>query len=116
MRRCGTSPFGVWEIAVAGPVPPPHRAGVQAQGGELGDPTVGELLERIVVVVRGEHRAEAGDVLLVQLGDRRRHPIVAEAHPGRALADVVTGPPGVDGLLEQGDPRLRPQPLAEQQR
>ncbi len=68
------------------------------------------------MLVGGEHGAEAGDVLAVEVDDRGGDPAVAEAHPPAALAHVLTRPPRVDRLLEQGDARLGPQPLAEEQR
>ena len=102
--------------AVAAAVPAPHRSRVQAKRLQRRRAPLGKIEERIGVVIGSEHRAEAGDVLPVELADRRRHPVVPERDPSTALAKVMTGAAGVDGLLEQGDAGLRPQPLAEQQR
>ena len=116
MRRCGTGPSGSLRDAVAPAVPAPDRAGVQAERRELRDASGVELGDRIDVVVGREQRPEPGDVLLVQVGDRRRDPRVAEAHPGRPFPHVVARPARVRRLLEHRDSGLGPQPLAEQQR
>ena len=72
--------------------------------------------DRIVISVRREYGSEAGDVLLVQLGDRLVDPVGAERDAGTAVAHVVARPAGVDRLLEQSDASFGPQPLAEEHR
>ena len=52
------------------PVPPVHRAVVQAQFGELRDASGGQLGDRILVGHLGQQGREVADVLLEQVEDR----------------------------------------------
>ena len=101
---------------IAGPVPAPHRAGVGAQSLQAGDPAPSQDLERVLLPIGGEEDAEAGDVLFVDLQHRAADPVVAEAHPGRRAPGPLYLRAAVDGVLEQGHPRLVPQAAPHEQR
>ena len=102
--------------AVATPVPAPDRAGVQAQRRQVGGLAAAEGVERVGDLDVREERREPCDVLPVELEDRAADPSVAEGDARLEVAEVMARPAGVDGLLEQGDAGLGPQPAAEQQR
>jgi hypothetical protein len=87
---------------------------VEAQRAEVRDLAAGEDLERVLVDLEAEERAEARHVLAVHLEDRLADPRTAEIHPRAALAHVGVAAARVDGLLEDRDAGLVPQALAEE--
>src|SRR5262249_36112675 len=102
---------------VAGAIPPVDRAVVESERAKLGDPPAVEGLERVLLDVRTDEGPKARNVLLE---DPERaatgSPAETERHAWRVLASVQCTCSDVTRLLEQGDPRLRPEPLAEQHR
>ena len=70
---------------------------------------------RVLVVGDRQQRREVADVLLEQVEDRG-DPALAEPHPGPDALGLELLAAGVGGLLEQRDPGLAPQLLAEQER
>jgi hypothetical protein len=85
MRRCALPSVH----AEARAVPPVDGAVVQAQRLELGELAAVQHLERLLVELGADERAEARDVLAEDLDDRLLDPARAEAHAGLGLAHVV---------------------------
>ena len=110
-RRWGTPVDDV----VDRPVPAVDGAVVQLQLRERRGAAVLEHLQRVLVVGDREQRREVAHVLLEQVEDRV-DPALAEPHPRPHALLLELLAAGVGGLLEQRDPGLLPQLLAEQVR
>ena len=102
--------------AVDGAIPAVDGAVVQPQRLELRDAARVQLREGILLDVGAHQRAEAGDVLLVQIDDAPLQPLAAEGDARDRVAQVVAGGADVAGLFEEGDARLGPEAAAEEDR
>ena len=80
------------------------------------DTTLAHALERVLILLGAQQNTEAGDVLTEDLQHRVVDPLAAETDARALLAHVLAGCPGVDRLLEEGDPGLPPECAAEQHR
>jgi hypothetical protein len=88
---------------------------VQAQLGSFGACRRLQHLEGVLVVGDRQQRREVADVLLEQVEDRVDPPL-AEPHPRPHALGLELLAAGVGRLLEQRDPGLVPQLLAQQVR
>ena len=73
-----------------------------------------EHLNGVLALADGQQRREVADVLLEEIEDRG-DPAVAEPHAGPHSLGLQLLGPRVGGLLEQGDARLAPELLAEEE-
>ncbi len=96
-------------------VPAVDGAVVEPQLGQVRRPSGFEDGQRVLVGGDRQQRREVADVLLEQVEDRR-DPTLPEPHPGPHSLRLQLLAAGVGRLLEQRDPGLAPELLAEEVR
>jgi hypothetical protein len=102
--------------AVTGAVPAPDGAVVKAQRGEGRDAARAHARDGLLAGVAHEHHGETERVVAEELEHAALDPRVAEAHARPETAHRLGRGASVGRALEEGDARLLPEPLAEEQR
>src|SRR5262249_32043269 len=97
-------------------VPPPNRAVVQAQRIEFRRLAAGERFERVFLNLFSQDDAESRDLFAKDFDGRIFDPALTKTHAGRVASRLPRARTLVGRVLEQRDPSLAPQSMADEQR
>src|SRR5262249_2844648 len=97
-------------------VPPPNRAVVQAQRIEFRRLAAGERFERVFLNLFSQDDAESRDLFAEDFDGRIFDPALTKTHAGRVASGLPRARTLVRRVLEQRDPSLAPQSMADEQR
>src|SRR5215475_7986936 len=101
---------------ITGTIPPPHRAVVQTQRGEIWRLAAVEGFERVFFNLFGQNDAEPRDLFAEDLDARIGDPATAETHPRRMTSSLPRARTLIGRMLKQRDTGFAPEAMADEQR
>src|SRR5271157_1373741 len=100
--------------AITGPIPAPHRAVVQTQGGKLWNLASPELFHGIFSHFRSHDHREPGNVLAEDFNHRPLHPSFPKTHSRRMSPRHSTVGTPIDRVLEHRNSCLVPETVPQE--